>query len=56
MLVYYLWLVEPFVKYLQQATRNQLDFSAHIWEPEPEKQDIMEMDDSLGGSSKEEGN
>ena len=36
--VYYLWLVEPFVQQLQAATRQQFDCSPFIWEPKPEEQ------------------
>ena len=53
-LVYYLWLVEPFVKYLQQAARGQMDFSPHIWEPEPQESDMMDIDQEVEDSSEEE--
>jgi superfamily II DNA helicase RecQ len=54
MLVYFLWLVEPFVQYLQQAVRGQLDFSSHIWEPEPEQLDMMDMEQEAEEGSEEE--
>lgn len=36
LVVYYLWLVEPFVKQLQLAARAQDKFSTFLWEPEPD--------------------
>lgn len=53
-LVYYLWLVEPFVRYLQQASRGQLDFSTHLWEPESEQEDMIDIDQESEASSEEE--
>ncbi|TIA28291.1 hypothetical protein D6C78_10812 [Aureobasidium pullulans] len=38
LVVYYLWLVEPFVRQLQVCTKNQYDFTTFLWEPEPEEQ------------------
>lgn len=56
LVVYYLWLVEPFIKYLQQASQGQMDFSCHIWEPEPESLDKLGVDteDALFDSSDDE--
>jgi superfamily II DNA/RNA helicase len=34
--VYYLWLVEPFVQSLRIVAREQLDQSTWLWEPKPE--------------------
>jgi hypothetical protein len=36
--VYYLWLVEPFVRQLQMMARDQEVFSTFMWEPEPEEE------------------
>jgi hypothetical protein len=36
--VYYLWLVEPFVRQLQMMAREQEVFSTFMWEPEPEEE------------------
>jgi hypothetical protein len=36
--VYYLWLVEPFVRQLQMMARDQEVFSIFMWEPEPEEE------------------
>ena len=49
LLVYYLWLVEPFVRLLQTATRDRVDWSDYIWEPKNE-----EGWGEGGGSSEEE--
>ena len=38
MVVYYLWLVEPFVRQLQMMARDQGVFSTFMWEPEPEEE------------------
>ena len=38
LVVYYIWLIEPFVSILQSMVRGQKEFSAHLWEPEPEEQ------------------
>lgn len=43
LVVYYLWLVEPFVKQLQLAARAQDKFSTFLWEPEPEDVFIEEQ-------------
>ena len=40
--VYYLWLVEPFVRQLQMTARGQERFSTFMWEPEPEEEDVEE--------------
>ena len=37
LLVYYLWLVEPFVRTLQTATRDRVEWSDFIWEPKNEE-------------------
>lgn len=39
LVVFYLWLVEPFLQHLQQLTTGQVEFSSHLWEPEPESTD-----------------
>jgi superfamily II DNA helicase RecQ len=49
LLVYYLWLVEPFVRILQTATRDRVEWSDYIWEPKNE-----EGWGEGGGSSEEE--
>jgi hypothetical protein len=36
--VYYLWLVEPFMRQLQMMAREQEVFSTFMWEPEPEEE------------------
>jgi len=38
LVVYYLWLVKPFVQMLQIMVRKQMEFSPFIWEPEPEEE------------------
>ena len=38
LVVYYLWLVEPFVQMLQIMVRKQVETSPFIWEPEPEEE------------------
>ena len=40
--VYYLWLVEPFVRQLQMMAREQEVFSTFMWEPEPEEEEYAE--------------
>ena len=35
--VYYLWLVQPFVEILQMLERGQSEFGSFLWEPEPEE-------------------
>jgi len=42
LVVYYLWLIEPFVQMLQIMVKKQSDFSSFIWEPEPEEEWIDE--------------
>lgn len=37
LLVYFLWLVEPFVQMLRWAIRQEFEYSKSLWEPEPEK-------------------
>lgn len=57
LLVYFLWLVEPFLRQLQQLTKGQTEFSRHIWEPEPERMNSLEQDpdiDSNDGDSSEQ--
>jgi superfamily II DNA or RNA helicase len=49
LLVYYLWLVEPFIRTLQTATRDRVEWSDFIWEPKNE-----EGWGEGGGSSEEE--
>ncbi|KAI5235343.1 hypothetical protein E4T42_09726 [Aureobasidium subglaciale] len=44
LVVYFLWLVEPFVRQLLVSTRKQLDFSSFLWEHEPEEQLVDEED------------
>ncbi|KAK5138747.1 hypothetical protein LTR04_004236, partial [Oleoguttula sp. CCFEE 6159] len=36
--VYYLWLVQPFVKSLQMVVQGQNEFKAFLWEPKPEEE------------------
>lgn len=36
--VYYLWLVEPFVRQLQMMARGQEVFTTFMWQPEPEEE------------------
>lgn len=43
-LVYHLWLVEPFVHMLGWTVRNEFAFSKYLWEPEPEKKWEGEVD------------
>ena len=38
LVVYYLWLVEPFVRSLRSIARDEYDNSPWIWEPQPEDQ------------------
>jgi hypothetical protein len=60
LVVFYLWLVEPFLQHLQQMTRGQVEFSSHLWEPEPENFATLELeadpDHDQGDSSEEESN
>lgn len=51
LLVYYLWLVEPFVRILQTAARDQVEWSDFIWEPKNEE---GWGEGGGGGSSEEE--
>jgi hypothetical protein len=44
LVIYYLWLVEPFVQILRWAVRDEFEFSKHLWEPEPEKNWEGEVD------------
>ena len=44
LLVYHLWLVEPFVHMLRWEVRGEFDFSKYLWEPEPEKKWEGEVD------------
>jgi len=37
LVVYYLWLIEPFVRILQ-SSRGQMTFSSWLWEPAPEEE------------------
>jgi hypothetical protein len=37
-MVYYLWLVEPFMRQLQMIARDHEVFSTFMWEPEPEEE------------------
>lgn len=58
LVVYYLWLVEPFVQMLRWAVRKEFDFCKYFWEPEPEERwdgkvdGVREKDES---ESEEEG-
>ncbi|KAI7550457.1 hypothetical protein KC331_g3162 [Hortaea werneckii] len=52
LLVYYLWLVEPFVRILQTAARDQVEWSDFIWEPKNEEG----WGEGGGSSEEEEGN
>ncbi|KAG9665746.1 hypothetical protein KCV03_g10303, partial [Aureobasidium melanogenum] len=38
LVVYYLWLVQPFVRALQKMVFDQKEYRAFIWEPKPEEQ------------------
>ncbi|KAK3617752.1 hypothetical protein LTR22_026629 [Elasticomyces elasticus] len=49
LVVYYLWIVEPFVRLLQTGTRVQLEFSRFLWEPKPERRWIDGWEDRDGG-------
>lgn len=44
LVVYYLWLVEPFVQTIRWAARRDCEFSRYLWEPEPEKKWDGEVD------------
>ena len=35
--VYYLWLVEPLIRYIRILAEDRTDFKAFIWEPAPEE-------------------
>lgn len=54
LVVYYLWLVEPFVQILQIIVKKQLDFSSFIWEPEPEEEWVDGEEEGEGGEEEEE--
>jgi len=38
LVVYYLWLIEPFAMQLQAMVRGQEEFGSSLWEPEPEEE------------------
>ena len=52
--MYYLWLIEPFVRILQ-SSRGQMTFSSWLWEPAPEEEwgdkeeEWAEEDEEEGG-------
>jgi superfamily II DNA helicase RecQ len=54
LVVYYLWLIEPFVRILQ-SSRGQMTFSSWLWEPAPEEEwgdeeeEWAEEDEEEGG-------
>ena len=48
LVVYYIWLVEPFVRILQSMVRGQEDFSAFLWEPEEEEEWVEDEDGEEG--------
>lgn len=54
LVVYYLWLVEPFVQSLQIVVQEQFDSSPWLWEPKPEDQ-WKEDDEEGEGQFDEEG-
>ena len=60
LVVYYIWLVEPFVRILQSMVRGQEEFSSYLWEPEAEEgwkegEDEEEGDSDGDGDEDEEG-
>jgi superfamily II DNA helicase RecQ len=58
LVVYYLWIVDPFVRLLQAGLQGQMDFSRFLWEPKPERQWIDGWEDGEGevdDADKEEG-
>ena len=47
--VYYLWLVQPFVEILQILERGQSEFGSFLWEPEPEERWAANEDEEKDG-------
>jgi superfamily II DNA helicase RecQ len=45
LVVYYVWLVQPFVEILQMFDRDQQEFGAFIWEPRGNEGDVDEDED-----------
>jgi hypothetical protein len=54
LVVYYLWLIEPFVQMLQIMVKKQSGFSSFIWEPEPEEEWVDEVDEGEEEEEEEE--
>lgn len=52
--VYFLWLVQPFVEVLQTLVQGQNEFTSFMWEPEPEEQWGEEEDEENGWFGEEE--
>ena len=62
LVVYYLWIVEPFVQLLQAGSRQQREYSRSLWEPKPERSwedgwgdDGVGAEEVEGGEEVEEG-
>jgi hypothetical protein len=53
LVVFFLWLVEPFLRQLQQLIYGQTTFSSHLWEPEPERLDTLEPELDLDPTNSE---
>ena len=55
LVVYYLWLIEPFVCQLQAIARDQEEFGSFLWEPKPEEVWEDDEDESIPHDSTTEG-
>jgi len=55
LVVYYLWLIEPFVRILQGATQSQDLFGVWLWEPVPEEEWPEEEGEEGGEEEGEDG-
>ncbi|KAK3620044.1 hypothetical protein LTR22_025756 [Elasticomyces elasticus] len=49
LVVYYLWLVEPFVRQLLIMARGQEEFGTHLWQPKPDEEWEEDEEDDIGG-------
>ncbi|KAK5685703.1 hypothetical protein LTR17_027000, partial [Elasticomyces elasticus] len=58
LVVYYLWLVEPFVRQLLIMARGQEEFGTHLWQPKPDEEWEEDEEDNIeseegGGQDRE---
>lgn len=45
LVVYYMWLVEPFVQQLQTMSRDRMEFTPWFWEPRPDEEWELDEDE-----------